>query len=50
MIGGVKKPKAENNQNVNRGTNAFKNSTNFLNAIKEEQTEKEKTTKKKTTK
>lgn len=50
MIGGVKKPKAENSENVNRGTNAFKNSTNFLNTIKEEQTEKEKTTKKKTTK
>lgn len=53
MIGGVKKPKAEKDATLNRGTNAFKNSTNFLNAIKEEQTVKEKSTtsaKKKTTK
>ncbi len=50
MIGGVKKAKIENSEAVNRGTNAFKNATNFLNTIKEEQTEKEKNTKKKATK
>lgn len=54
MIDGVKKEKTESEkvQSLNRGTNAFKNSTNFLNAIKEasnEETDK-KATAKKTTK
>lgn len=57
MVGGVKKEKTESEKvaSHNRGTDAFKNSTNFLNIIKEEQnTAAEKkstaTTKKKTTK
>lgn len=39
IIDGVKKEKTEPEKikSVNRGTNAFKNSTNFLNSIKEEQ-------------
>ena len=39
MIGGEKKQKTEeeNIASVNRGTDAFKNSTNFLNTIKSEQ-------------
>lgn len=39
MIGGEKKQKTEeeNIASVNRGTNAFKNATNFLNTIKSEQ-------------
>ena len=41
MIGGVKKEKTEPEKLAthNRGTDAFKNSTNFLNLIKEEQIE-----------
>lgn len=44
MIGGVKKEKTEEEKvtSFNRGTNAFKNSTNFLNTIKSEQVEQEK--------
>ena len=39
MVGGVKKEKTETEKiaTQNRGTDAFKNSTNFLNIIKEEQ-------------
>ncbi len=49
MIGGVKKEKTaeEKVTSFNRGSDAFKNSTNFLNTIKNEQAtkvEKEKTT------
>lgn len=59
MIDGVKKEKTENEieKSFNRGTNAFKNSTNFLNTIKEVSKEKtapeapaKKTVAKKTTK
>ena len=53
MIDGVKKQKTESEkeQSFNRGTNAFKNSTNFLNSIKEaSNTETEKKAAKKTTK
>ncbi|MBR7172793.1 MAG: hypothetical protein IKD36_03285 [Clostridia bacterium] len=54
MIDGVKKEKTESEkeQSFNRGTNAFKNSTNFLNTIKEASNEEEKKTAqpKKTTK
>lgn len=41
MVGGVKKEKTETEKiaTQNRGTDAFKNSTNFLNLIKEEQKE-----------
>lgn len=44
MIDGVKKEKTESEieQSFNRGTNAFKNSTNFLNTIKEASNEEEK--------
>ena len=39
MLGGEKKTKSEEeiDKAVNRGTNAFKNATNFLNTIKSEQ-------------
>ena len=53
MIDGVKKQKSESEieKSFNRGTNAFKNSTNFLNTIKEASNdETEKKTVKKTTK
>ena len=42
MIGGVKKEKTEQEKvtTFNRGTDSFKNATNFLNTIKSEQTEK----------
>lgn len=55
MIGGEKKTKNEEERaaTVNRGTNAFKNATNFVNTIKTEQTvvdEEEPKEKKKTTK
>ena len=42
MIGGVKKEKTEQEKvtSFNRGSDAFKNATNFLNTIKSEQTEK----------
>lgn len=47
MIGGVKKEKTEQEKvtTFNRGTDSFKNATNFLNTIKSEQTEKVKTEK-----
>ena len=39
MVGGEKKTKTEEeiDKSVNRGTDAFKNATNFLNTIKSEQ-------------
>ncbi len=42
MIGGVKKEKTEQEKvtSFNRGSDAFKNATNFLNTIKTEQTQK----------
>ena len=42
MIGGVKKEKTEQEKvtTFNRGSDAFKNATNFLNTIKSEQTQK----------
>jgi len=42
MIGGVKKEKTEQEKvtSFNRGSDAFKNATNFLNTIKSEQTQK----------
>lgn len=53
MIGGEKKTKTdeEKTASVNRGTDAFKNATNFVNTIKTEQTvvEEEPKAKKKTT-
>lgn len=56
MIDGVKKEKSENEieKSFNRGTNAFKNATNFLNTIKEasneEAVQEKKEVKKTTTK
>ena len=53
MIGGEKKTKTDEEQiaSVNRGTDAFKNATNFVNQIKNEQTvEEEQPEPKKTTK
>ena len=51
MIDGVKKEKTESERlaSHNRGSDAFKNSTNFLNLIKEEQVEYSSPEKKKTT-
>ena len=42
VVGGVKKEQteAQKKANLNTGSNAFKNATNFLNTIKEEQTMK----------
>lgn len=37
VIGGEKKAKEETSKVANRGTNAFKNATNFFNTIKSEQ-------------
>ena len=52
MIGGEKKQKTEEEivTSVNRGTNAYKNATNFLNTIKSEQTTEDFTSKKVTRK
>lgn len=54
MVDGVKKEKTEHEiqKSFNRGTDAFKNSTNFLNTIKEasNETEEKKAPAKKTTK
>lgn len=50
VIGGEKKAKEEVSKTANRGTNAFKNATNFFNTIKSEQSMADvdtKTTKKK---
>ena len=48
MIGGEKKQKTEeqNIASVNRGTDAYKNATNFLNTIKSEQTSEDLSSKK----
>lgn len=48
MVGGEKKTKTEEEiaTTVNRGTNAFKNSTNFLNTIKSEQSDESLSSKK----
>ena len=48
MVGGEKKTKTEEEiaTSVNRGTNAFKNATNFLNTIKSEQSDESLSSKK----
>lgn len=51
VIGGEKKAKEEVSKTANRGTNAYKNATNFFNTIKSEQAiESNSTSTKKTTK
>lgn len=48
MLGGERKTKTEEeiDKTVNRGTNAFKNATNFLNTIKSEQSSEDLSSKK----
>ena len=48
VVGGEKKTKTEEeiDKSVNRGTNAFKNATNFLNTIKSEQASEDLSSKK----